>query len=239
MIVATRRAQPRSLPLVKALKVHRIAAPLRQQVVDNLRSAIADGRFVPGERLVERQLCELTGVSRTLVREALRQLETEGLIDVAPNRGPMVSVVGYDEAKEIYQIRQVLEPLACRLCAEAADDRLKRRLRAVFTDLSETYAEGDMAKLLRGKGAFYTVIFDGAGNNTLRHSIELMHVKINQLRTVSLAVPGRAGKSLRDIGEIVEAICASDPARAWSAAEAHVGRAAENALAVLRKEAAA
>lgn len=215
------------------MQVQRVAAPLRQQAVEVLRTAVADGRFAPGERLIERELCELMGVSRTIVREALRQLESEGLIEVAPNRGPVVSIVSCAEAREIYQIRQVLEPLACRLCAEQVDDHVRRRLRSAFRKLTDVYKAGDWADLLRAKDEFYDAVFDGAGSATLRRTIELMQVKIKQLRVVSLAVPGRAGESLKDIAAIVDAICDGDPARAWSAAEAHIGRAAENALATL------
>lgn len=218
------------------MEIQRVAAPLRQQAVENLRAAIADGRFAPGGRLIERELCDLMGVSRTIVREALRQLESEGLVEVAPNRGPVVSVVGFGEAREIYQIRQVLEPLACRLCAERVDDRLRRRLRGVLAKLAAVYREGNRSALLRAKDAFYAVIFDGAGNATLRRTTELLHVKINQLRAVSLAVPGRAEASLDDIAAIVDAICDGDPARAWTAAETHVTRAAKNALATLGKQ---
>ncbi|GAC1594862.1 MAG: hypothetical protein NVS3B28_25840 [Candidatus Velthaea sp.] len=68
-----------------------VAAPLRQQLTDVLRAAIADGQFKPGDRLIERDLCERTGVSRTSIREAFRALEAEGLIESIPNRGPVVA----------------------------------------------------------------------------------------------------------------------------------------------------
>ena len=95
-----------------SFKVARVAAPLRQSVIASLRSAIAAGRFKAGDRLTERDVCEMTGVSRTLVREAFRQLESEGLITVVPNRGPVVSRVTPEQAEGIYQVRRVLEGLA-------------------------------------------------------------------------------------------------------------------------------
>ena len=70
-----------------AFRVERVAAPLRHQVIESIRNAIVTGYFKPGERLLERRLCEMIGVSRTLVREALRQLESEGLIEVVAHRG--------------------------------------------------------------------------------------------------------------------------------------------------------
>src|SRR5215510_37994 len=84
-------------------RVVRIAAPLRHSVVENIRNAIAAGRFKAGDRLPERELCEMIGVSRTLVREALRQIESEGLIKVIPNRGPIVARVTPEQAQGVYQ----------------------------------------------------------------------------------------------------------------------------------------
>ena len=104
-------------------RVERVAAPLRHSVTENIRYAIATGRFKGGERLPERELCELTGVSRTLIREALRQLESEGLIEVVPHRGPVVATLSADQARDIYEVRIQLEGLACKLFAEKATMR--------------------------------------------------------------------------------------------------------------------
>jgi len=84
------------------LEVQKLAAPLRQQVLDGLRQAIIDGRLVPGARLIERELTEMMGVSRTVIREALRQLESEGLIAIIPNKGPVVRELTLAEARDLY-----------------------------------------------------------------------------------------------------------------------------------------
>ena len=86
--------------------VTRTQAPVRQQTVNNLRNAIVQGRFKPGERLLEKELCKFTGVSRTSVRESLRQLEAEGLIEMIPNKGPVVATISIIEAIDLYEIRQ-------------------------------------------------------------------------------------------------------------------------------------
>ena len=90
-----------------------IATPLRKQAEESLRKAILSGRYDAGERLKERQLMESLGVSRTLLREALRQIEAEGLVTLVPNRGPVVSVLSYEDAEEIYEVRGILESQAC------------------------------------------------------------------------------------------------------------------------------
>jgi DNA-binding GntR family transcriptional regulator len=103
--------------------VRREAAPLRSQVVDLLRRAIVGAEFAPGERLTERVLCERFAVSRTVVREALRQLESEGLVTTVPQRGPVVAVLSAADAASLYEVRALLEALAGRAFAERATPR--------------------------------------------------------------------------------------------------------------------
>src|ERR1700743_1459943 len=99
------------------LQIVRKSATLRLLVEDKLRAAIATGRFKPGQRLVERELCELTGVGRTSIREALRPLEAEGLVTVVPHRGPSVSKMTVEEARHLYAVRGLLEGYAGRCFA--------------------------------------------------------------------------------------------------------------------------
>jgi DNA-binding GntR family transcriptional regulator len=96
------------------LQIVRKSATLRLLVEDKLRSAIATGRFKPGQRLIERELCELTGVGRTSIREALRQLEAEGLVTTIPHRGPSVSTISLDEARQLYSVRPTTAPNSSR-----------------------------------------------------------------------------------------------------------------------------
>ena len=96
---------------------------LREQVAERLRLAIATGRFPAGTRLIERELCEMMGVSRTSLREALRELQADGLITLQPNKGLSVSVISERTARSIYQVRATLEGLAARLFAQNATDK--------------------------------------------------------------------------------------------------------------------
>src|SRR5215813_3992360 len=99
-----------------------LAAPLRREIENRLRAAIVGGRFKPGERLIERELCEMLGVSRPSLREALRQLEAEELVTILPNRGPIVAALTVVEAEQLYDVRAMLEGLAARRFAETASD---------------------------------------------------------------------------------------------------------------------
>src|ERR1700744_6795818 len=96
------------------LHVPRASTSLRVLVEDRLRQAIRTGVLKPGQRLIERELCELTGVGRTSIREALRQLEAEGLVTTIPHRGPSVSTISLDEARQLYAVRALLEGHAGR-----------------------------------------------------------------------------------------------------------------------------
>ena len=94
------------------LKIERSNKTLRQLTLETLRDAILDSRFRPGERLVERTLCDLTCVSRTVVREVLRHLESEGLVQTLPHQGPIVARPDLAQAEQIYEIRELLGPPA-------------------------------------------------------------------------------------------------------------------------------
>src|SRR5262249_30143213 len=118
------------------MQVERPAA-LRDQVVGNLRNAIINGQLAPGARLIERQMCELLGVSRTLVREALRQLEAEGWIRILPNRGPVVISMTPEEVRELYEVRAALEGIAAFRAAERVTPEQLDRLAATVDAITK------------------------------------------------------------------------------------------------------
>ena len=99
------------------LRIARDDATLRRKVEKTLRSAIHSGHFKPGQRLIERELCELIGVGRTSIREALRQMEAEGLVTTIPYRGPSVASISAEGARDLYQLLGVLKPFAAKLFA--------------------------------------------------------------------------------------------------------------------------
>ncbi|WP_405117456.1 GntR family transcriptional regulator [Phaeobacter sp. BS23] len=96
-------------PQTTLRKIDKAPQTLRDIVQDRMREAIIDGHFAPGERLVERPLCDQLGVSRTVVRETIRYLEAEGLVEIIPNRGPVVARLSWDQARQIYDVRRQLE----------------------------------------------------------------------------------------------------------------------------------
>jgi DNA-binding GntR family transcriptional regulator len=211
-------------------QVERVAAPLREQVSDLLRREIVSMRLQPGQRLVERELIERIGVSRTTVREALRELAAEGLVTTIPQKGAIVAIPSPKEAAEVYEVRALLEGLAASEFATNADEAQVAALRDAFAAVEQTGAAGDARGLLQAKNHFYTVLFDGADNATIRAILEGLQARVAVLRATSLTAPDRPRQSVREISEIVEAIERRDGAAAAEAAAFHVRQAAQAAF---------
>jgi GntR family transcriptional regulator, trigonelline degradation regulator len=220
-------------------QVARIAAPLREQVSDILRKEIVTMRLRPGQRLIERELIESIGVSRTTIREALRELAAEGLITTIPQKGAVVATPSLKEAAEVYEVRALLEGAAARTFAEEATDAQIQALRDAWQAV-KTAADGPREdgyiELLATKGTFYSVLFDGAGNTTIRQIIEGLQARVARLRAESLSAPGRTAESVAEIGAIVDAMEARDGEAAAAAASFHVRQAAAAAFARLSEQ---
>ena len=214
-------------------KVKKIAAPLRQSVTESIRYAIALGHFNGGDRLPERSLCEMTGVSRTLVREALRQLESEGLIEVIPNRGPVVTRLSPAQAEGVYQVRIELEGLACQLFAERASEAQRQALHDAFKKLKKSLTDSEPLARLRAKNQFYECLMDGAGNQALGDSLRMLNARVMLLRATSLRAPGRTTASLAELAAMMQALDARNGKRARKLAEHHVRNAAKAAIALM------
>lgn len=218
------------------MRVVRVAAPLRQQVAEIIRGAIAVGRLTAGSRLVERDLCEMTGVSRTVVREVLRQLETEGLIEVIANKGPIVARINLRQAAEVFQLRGELEGLASQLFAELASDAQMQALQDAFAQLRQAYASADSVAMLAAKSHFYDCLVEGSGNETLGNVLRQLQARATVLRATSLSQPGRAAESEREIAVLMDTIARRDGPAARQASVEHIRLAADAALHMLRSQ---
>jgi DNA-binding GntR family transcriptional regulator len=223
---------------IPTVDVQRLAAPLRQQVVDHLRRAIIEGRLAPGARLTERELTEMMRVSRTVVREALRQLESEGLIAIIPNKGPVVRALTLAEAKDLYQIRAVLEGLAARLFTEHASAEQVKRLSEALDVVVKSYARGDAQQVLETKNRFYDVLFEGAGSETLSSMLNTLHARIWRWRALGLSHPERSTQrskeSVRNLRAMLGAIRKRDPDAAERITRDEAHRAAAEVMRLLK-----
>jgi GntR family transcriptional regulator, trigonelline degradation regulator len=224
---------------VESLRVVRSLVSLKKQVVESLRTAIFDRRFSPGDRLVERELCEMLDVSRTLLREALSQLEAEGVVQIIPHRGPIVAVYSAEDAKSIYEVRAALEEMAGRCFVERATEQECKALETAFAEMKRSCTSKLGADHLTVKTKFYAALTTGAHNPVLVEMLRLIHGRVSMLRATTLAQPGRLAASLAELGNIVKSIKARDAEAAARACRLHVENAGVIAINILAEDAAA
>lgn len=218
-------------------RVQRVAAPLRQQVIEQLREAILSQEFEPGTRLIEKVLCDRYEVSRTVVREALRHLEAEGLVSLVANQGPVIPVLTYSDAVALYEVRGALEALAGKLFAERASTEECAALRRALEGVRDTLSDPALTSVLDAKDAFYGALIDGAHNEIIRTNLRTIHARVQMLRGLSLRSRGRSPRTIAELEEITRAAAVDrDPDAAWTACDQHVRAAAEVALGILAEQ---
>jgi len=219
------------------IKIKRHAAPLRQQVLEALRRAIVSGRLAPGQRLTERALIEMLGVSRTVIREALRQIEAEGLVEIIPNKGPVVRKLSAAEAKDLYRIRAVLEGLAARLFAENAGEADVGQLSDALESIKLAYRGTDGELALEAKSKFYEILYRGGRSDTLGSMLAMVQARIWRWRAVGLTHPNRAherlNESLENLSRLVSAIRAKDGDAAEQITRDEVSKAADEVMRII------
>ncbi len=212
-------------------QIGRVAAPIRDQVLDVVRQGILDFQLKPGQRLIERELIEQLGVSRATIREVLSRLVAEGLVTVQPQHGAIVAVLSPEEAEDIYEMRVPLEVLVMQRFVKRATDEEVASLRVALKKIEDVTSAGDhMTTRLRVKDDFYQIIFEGARSATLAQTLQAMQGRIRLLRATSLSTPGRPQQALDEIRNLVEAIEARDLDRVAEAATAHVKNSSVTAL---------
>lgn len=216
--------------VVARTQLTRVAAPLRRQMTARLREAVLGSEYEPGARLVEKALCERYGVSRTVVREALRQLEAEGLVTIVPNRGPVVVVLTEQDAIALFEVRAALEALAAELFAQRATANERERLQSAVAGVETAFRSDDAAVWLVAKDEFYESLFTGAHNDVMHRTVLGLHARVQLLRRLSLGASGRQPDTLAEIEAISRAAVAGDSKAAADAARKHVEQAASVAL---------
>lgn len=208
---------------------------VRAMVAQKLREAIMSGTLKPGQRLVERELCEMMGVSRPSIREALRLLEADGLVNTVPHRGPVVSTISLEEAKQLYDARAVLEGFAGRECARLRDPDVVHRIGDALGRLKAAAAAQDLVGCLEAKTDFYGALIGGCRNSFVERMLKPLHDRITLLRITSMSQPKRINKSLREVTAIWRAIQSGDEELAERCCIDHVKAAAVAALDMIER----
>jgi DNA-binding GntR family transcriptional regulator len=214
----------------KLAPLHQQPAPLRSKIIAVLRSAIETGLLQPGARLVERDLCEQLAVSRTSLREALRELQAVGVLTHTENRGLAVVAPTTEDAENAYRLRAVVEALAVEQFIERADDRERDQLAADGSALKKAYLSGSVERMLECKRQFYDSICIGAKNDLALDIINRLVLRTSSLRSRSLARKERQQQSVKEIDAILSAIREKNVVAAKAAAATHVENAARSAL---------
>ncbi|TPK10466.1 GntR family transcriptional regulator [Mesorhizobium sp. B2-5-7] len=205
-----------------SLRIDRTAKTLRTLALARMREAIMDFHFQPGQRLIERPLCDQLGVSRSVVREVLRQLEAEGLVQMIPGHGPAVAKPDLGRTDEIYELRALLEGIAARACALSATDEQLVLLDRALANLFETWAIGKPAEVMRATTRFYEVLFEAADKRVAWEIVTGLNVRINQLRSMTILSANRREPAIAEMTEIMDAIRSRQSDQAEAAARRHV-----------------
>ncbi len=212
------------------LRIERSAESIPARVVRLVRQAIMDGSLPPGRRLTERELCDLTGVSRTSIREAITHLTNLGLVEPTDGRGVRVTVWSGEDIRQLYEIRDALEPATVDLFVRNASDQQVAELLNHVPP-----AVMDPEERLKMISEFDRLLAEGAGNPMLKDMLDGVHARIHALRRLSTSVEGRQAASTQEYMDIAAAIQARSPERARQASHLHVRAAAESAQIALRQ----
>jgi len=225
--------------VVKLAPVQHQSAPLRNKIIAALRSAIETGVLAPGTRLIEKDLCVQLNVSRTSLREALRELQAEGIFEPMSARGLVVNTISRKDAENAYRIRSVLEALVVEQFIEKADEADIRDLARRGEILKQAYQAGELETIIETKRAFYDRICTGADNAIAFDIINRLVLRTSSLRRHSLSRKERQLQSIKEIDRLIKAIQNRDIEAARQAALDHVrssARFALNATQSMRKE---
>ena len=201
---------------------------LRGQVFQEIREDILKGKFKENEELREATLGKELGVSRTPVREALRQLELEGLVHIIPNKGAYVTGITEKDVHDIYMTRSMLEGLCARWAAEHISEEQIQEMEEVLLLTEYHLDRGNAEQLAELDGKFHEVLYDASQSRILRHILSDFHTYVQVARKRSVKKEDRAKKSLEEHREILNALRTGDADRAEELAHIHILNVMEN-----------
>jgi len=200
--------------------------PLREVVAEELRSMILSGELAAGERLLEDKLAETLGVSRNPVREAIRMLESTGLVEVVPRRGAYVCQPDLDEVAQLLDLRAVLEGHAAELLARHPDREVVEKLRTLVDEGAAAAAEGNTVHAAEIHLQFHRLIEEAAGNVHLQQAIEPLRHRTELV--FSMLLEDRSDTGWDEHRAILDAIASGDPDRARTSVRAHIDSVVED-----------
>jgi len=209
---------PYQITTVENAEIHTLGG----RIYHKIREDILNGIYQPDEELRENTIGKSLGVSRTPVREALRQLELEGLVYIIPNKGAYVKGISMEDIRDIYMIRSRLEGLSARLAAEKMTNEQLEELEEVIL-LAEFHAnKGHYEKVFEMDSKFHKMLYEASGSKQLHHLLTDYHHYVQRVRKRSVSEMNRAGRSTEEHKRILDAIRDRDPDRAEELAKEHI-----------------
>lgn len=203
---------------------------LRAKVFIQLQNDILNGRYQSGDSLIETRLSDEMGVSRTPIREAIRQLELEGLVQLIPNKGVIVKGISAKDVEDIYTIRMMIEGLAARWAAEKITESELAELKEAV-EFEEFYtSRNDVEHLMKYDSRFHDIIYKASKSKPLMHTLSTFHHYVQRARNLSLSSPDRAREVLEEHKAILQAVTQRNAAKAEQLATEHVRKASISLL---------
>jgi DNA-binding GntR family transcriptional regulator len=208
---------------------------LGERVYRTVRDLILSQVFPPGSKLNVEQICRDLGVSRTPVWDAMRRLESEGLVNTVPRHGVFVLNYGADQIRDLFAVRGALEALAVRQAAENLDDDARAALEAAVGEMARAAGAAEIEQYSRSAIDFHDRVLVAARNPVLSRLLENVYAQILVLRLRSLYLPERVESSVTEHREIFEAVLAGDAERGERLARAHAEHVLQDALEFTRR----
>jgi DNA-binding GntR family transcriptional regulator len=206
------------------------ARPLHAAATIKIRDMIRKGKLVVGQKLVETELCEELGVSRTPLREALRSLSSEGLIELVPNKGAFVRQPSPEEIRDLFQVMITLEGACARIAAERMRPETLARLEALHQELEQQAAAGDRESYINANNRYHTFVQRMTGNRVLDELINGLRQKVLLYRYRQLYVQGRLEESIQEHRALLEAFRRGDPKESERLMKMHLANQGEALL---------
>lgn len=183
---------------------------LREQIVSSLRESIINGELSPGQKITEPDLAGKLGISRTPIREAFRQLESEGYLTVIPRRGAVVSSVTRKEIEDFFEIKSLLEGYASRKAARKITEKDIARLNRINDHLEVLAQKGDVEAFFKKNNEFHNALISLCGNDKLLEIWTSLVRRFVKFRLQALSTPGRLMDSVRQHRRIIDALESKD-----------------------------
>lgn len=206
-----------------------------EQVAARLRTLLVEGRIAPGAKLNERELCEQLHISsRTPLREAIKLLAAEGLVDLLPNRGAVAVKLSEDDVRHLFELLAELEGLSGALAAERITDADIAELRALHYEMMACHARRDLSGYYRLNAQIHSAINAAAGNPVLAQTYARLNARVQSLRFRTNQDEAKWARALAEHQQMVEALGARDGARLRAILIAHVLAKRDTVLALMR-----